>query len=141
MAILAPRGQSEIIFVDPRERDYITQPISVCLHQCWRSRSRSASQRSIFTSIVWIEDLENSASISTFNRDRQDHDLDLRSFPPRSNNAVVACCVCKFRCYITEYRCIVCIVAAMCSIQCRAMCCVIAGTTALLSVLLFTSSC
>ena len=106
-----------------------------------RSRSRSPSQRSIFTSIVWIEDLENSASISTFNRDRQDHDLDLRSFPPRSNNAVVACCVCKFRCYITEYRCIVCIVAAMCSIQCRAMCCVIAGTTALLSVLLFTSSC
>ena len=72
-----------------------------------RSRSRSPSQRSIFTSIVWIEDRGYSASISIFNRDRQHRDLDLRSFPPRSNNAVVGCCVCKFRCYITGYRCVV----------------------------------
>ena len=46
-------------------------------------------QRSIFTPIVRIEDWENSASISIFHRDRQDRDLDLdlRFFPPRSNNA------------------------------------------------------
>ena len=107
--------------------------------QCWRSRSRSPSQRLIFTPIVWMEDREYSASISIFNRDRQDRDLDLRSFPRRSNNArVVSCCACKFRCYI-KYRCIVCIIAAMCNIQCRAICCVIAGTTALLlSVLVFS---
>ena len=94
--------------------------------QCWRSRSRSPSQRSMFTSIC--------------NRDRQDRDLDLdlRSIPNRSNNAGVGCCVCKFRCYITEYCCIVCVIAAMCNIQCRALCCVVAGTTALLSVLLFS---
>ena len=61
------------------------------MSQCWRPRSRSLSQRSIFTPIVWIEDRENSASISFFNRDRHDRDLDLhlRAFPPRSNNAVV----------------------------------------------------
>ena len=31
-AILAPRGHSEIIGVDPRECGYATQPTSVCLH-------------------------------------------------------------------------------------------------------------
>ena len=43
----------------------------------------------------------NLASISILNRDRKDRDLDLdlRSFPLRSNNAVLGCCVCKFRCH------------------------------------------
>ena len=64
------------------------------------------------------------------------------SFLPRSNNAqsVVGCCVCKFRCYITEHCRVVCIITAMCNLQYRALCCVVAGTTAaLLSVLLFSS--
>ena len=47
-----------------------------------------------------------SALISIINRDLQDGNLYiyLRSFPPRSNNAVIGCCVCMFRCNITEYR-------------------------------------
>ena len=64
--------------------------------------------------------------------------ISIFDFPLRSNNAVVGCCVCKFRRYIAECRCIVCVIAAMCNIQCRTLCCVLPGTTALLSVLLFS---
>ena len=71
----------------------------------WRSRSRSRSRSSIFSSPL----------------------------EERSRTKVVA--FCKFRCYITEYCCIVCVIAAMCNIQCRTLCCVLPGTTALLSVL------
>ena len=83
---------------------------------CWR-RSRSL-----------IEIAKIAISISIF-------DIFL---PARITQSLFACCVGKFRSYITEYRCIVCIIAAMCSIQCRASYCVVAGTKAPLSVLLFT---
>ena len=48
---------------------------------------------------------------------RKDRDLDLRSFPRRSNNAVVGCCVCKFRCYITEHCCTAVFIIGVCAIN------------------------